>query len=117
MSSHKYYGCIIPHPTLHLRNALSVYVQHRGHNLAYNEDEIRANLNLLQEVCEVDHIKKYLTKARATRRYNMKVTSRQFKSQDLGAFDLEHVAKFDALMLSGKAYKKLHNEKQKVENF
>ncbi|RDX92727.1 hypothetical protein CR513_25098, partial [Mucuna pruriens] len=41
--------------------------------LTQNEEEIRANLDLLQEVKEAAHIKEFVAKTRATRQYNVKV--------------------------------------------
>ncbi|RDX96112.1 Tf2-8, partial [Mucuna pruriens] len=48
-----------------------------------NEEELRANLDLVQEVREIAHIKEYAIKARATRKYNQKVIPRRFRSGDL----------------------------------
>ncbi|RDX99673.1 Tf2-6, partial [Mucuna pruriens] len=48
-----------------------------------NEEELRANLDLIQEVKEIAHIREYAIKARATRRYNQKVIPRSFKPGDL----------------------------------
>ncbi|RDX88909.1 Tf2-6, partial [Mucuna pruriens] len=48
-----------------------------------NEEELRANLDLIQEAREIAHIKEYAIKARAARRYNQKVIPRKFKTGDL----------------------------------
>ncbi|RDX83428.1 hypothetical protein CR513_35648, partial [Mucuna pruriens] len=48
-----------------------------------NEEELRANLDLLQEVCEIAHVKEYAVKARAARKYNRRVMPRHFKIADL----------------------------------
>ncbi|RDX93433.1 hypothetical protein CR513_24313, partial [Mucuna pruriens] len=51
--------------------------------LTENEDELRANLDLLQEVKEIAHIREYTAKIRVARRYDQKVISRSFKNRDL----------------------------------
>ncbi|RDX64827.1 Tf2-9, partial [Mucuna pruriens] len=51
--------------------------------LGRNEEELRANLDLIQEVREIAHIREYAVKARAARRYNRKVVPRSFKARDL----------------------------------
>ncbi|RDX66362.1 Tf2-8, partial [Mucuna pruriens] len=48
-----------------------------------NEEELRANLDLIQEAREIAHIKEYAIKTRAARRYNQKVIPRKFKTGDL----------------------------------
>ncbi|RDX66492.1 Tf2-11, partial [Mucuna pruriens] len=48
-----------------------------------NEEELRTNLDLLQEAKEIVHVKEYAMKTRATRRYNRKVVPRNFKIGDL----------------------------------
>ncbi|RDX93783.1 Tf2-8, partial [Mucuna pruriens] len=48
-----------------------------------NEDELRANLDLLQEVREMTHIREYAIKERVARTYNRRVVPRNFKPQDL----------------------------------
>ncbi|RDX95507.1 hypothetical protein CR513_21963, partial [Mucuna pruriens] len=48
-----------------------------------NEEKIRANLDLLQEIWEVAHMKEIATKLRADRQYNAKVFPRKLKKQDL----------------------------------
>ncbi|RDY10138.1 Tf2-6, partial [Mucuna pruriens] len=50
---------------------------------AGNEEELRANLDLLQEVQEIAHIKEYTAKARVARRHAQRVICRDFKAQDL----------------------------------
>ncbi|RDX88228.1 hypothetical protein CR513_30206, partial [Mucuna pruriens] len=48
-----------------------------------NEEELRANLDLIQEIREIAHIKEYAVKTKAARRYNQKVIPRSFKEGDL----------------------------------
>ncbi|RDY14220.1 pol, partial [Mucuna pruriens] len=48
-----------------------------------NEEELRANLDLIQEVREIAHIREYAVKTRAARRYNQRVVPRSFKTGDL----------------------------------
>ncbi|RDY09050.1 Retrovirus-related Pol polyprotein, partial [Mucuna pruriens] len=48
-----------------------------------NEEELRANLDLVQEAREIAHVKEYTIKARAARKYNQKVIPREFKTGDL----------------------------------
>ncbi|RDX99705.1 hypothetical protein CR513_17212, partial [Mucuna pruriens] len=48
-----------------------------------NEEELRTNLDLIQEVREIAHIKEYVVKTRAARKYNQKVVPRSFKTGDL----------------------------------
>ncbi|RDX98991.1 hypothetical protein CR513_18019, partial [Mucuna pruriens] len=48
-----------------------------------NEEELRANLDLIQEVRQIAHIREYAVKTRAARRYNQKVVPRRFKAGDL----------------------------------
>ncbi|RDX84661.1 hypothetical protein CR513_34261, partial [Mucuna pruriens] len=48
-----------------------------------NEEELRAKLDLLQEVREIAHIKEYAAKARVARRFGQKVIHRDFKVKDL----------------------------------
>ncbi|RDY10120.1 Tf2-9, partial [Mucuna pruriens] len=48
-----------------------------------NEEELRVNLDLIQEVREVAHIKEYAVKARAARKYNQRVIPRNFEAGDL----------------------------------
>ncbi|RDY09298.1 Retrovirus-related Pol polyprotein, partial [Mucuna pruriens] len=48
-----------------------------------NEDELRANLDMLQEVRETAHIREYAVKTRVAKMYNKKVVPRNFKPQDL----------------------------------
>ncbi|RDY06849.1 Tf2-6, partial [Mucuna pruriens] len=50
---------------------------------ATNEEELRANLDLLQEVREIAHIKEYAAKARVARKYGWKVIHKDFKVKDL----------------------------------
>ncbi|RDX72772.1 hypothetical protein CR513_47689, partial [Mucuna pruriens] len=44
---------------------------------------MRTNLDMLQEVQEVAHIKEYVAKARATQKYNTKVFPQKLKKGDL----------------------------------
>ncbi|RDX77430.1 Tf2-9, partial [Mucuna pruriens] len=48
-----------------------------------NEEELRANLDLLQEVREIAHIKEYAVKARVAKKYNEKLIPRRFSVADL----------------------------------
>ncbi|RDX84952.1 Pol polyprotein, partial [Mucuna pruriens] len=48
-----------------------------------NEEELRANLDLLQETREIAHIKEYAVKARAARRYDRRMIHRDFQEGDL----------------------------------
>ncbi|RDY02646.1 hypothetical protein CR513_13868, partial [Mucuna pruriens] len=48
-----------------------------------NEEELRTNLDLLQEAREIAHVKEYAMKTRAERKYNRKVIPRNFKIGDL----------------------------------
>ncbi|RDX88927.1 Retrovirus-related Pol polyprotein from transposon 17.6, partial [Mucuna pruriens] len=50
---------------------------------ATNEEELRTNLDLLQEVREIVHIKEYAAKARAARKYGQKVIHKDFEEKDL----------------------------------
>ncbi|RDX88255.1 Tf2-6, partial [Mucuna pruriens] len=45
--------------------------------------ELRANLDLLQEVSETTHIREYAVKTRVARTYNKRVVPRNFRPQDL----------------------------------
>ncbi|RDY11324.1 hypothetical protein CR513_04035, partial [Mucuna pruriens] len=48
-----------------------------------NETELRANLDMLQEVREAAHIREFVIKSRVARLYNRRVIPRSFKPQDL----------------------------------
>ncbi|RDY06591.1 hypothetical protein CR513_09400, partial [Mucuna pruriens] len=48
-----------------------------------NEEDLRANLDLLQEASEIAHIKECAMKARAARKYDRGVIPRDFKTRDL----------------------------------
>ncbi|RDX61683.1 gag-pol, partial [Mucuna pruriens] len=50
---------------------------------AANEEELRINLDLLQEVREIVHIKEYAAKARVARKYGQRVIHRDFEVKDL----------------------------------
>ncbi|RDX85668.1 Retrovirus-related Pol polyprotein from transposon opus, partial [Mucuna pruriens] len=51
-----------------------------------NEEELRANLDLIQEVREIAHVKEYAVIARAARRYNQK----KFQSRRLSSKESDH---------------------------
>ncbi|RDX83556.1 Tf2-11, partial [Mucuna pruriens] len=48
-----------------------------------NEDELRANLDLLQEIREIAHIKEYAVKTRVARKYDRRVVYRDFEEGGL----------------------------------
>ncbi|RDX76975.1 Tf2-8, partial [Mucuna pruriens] len=48
-----------------------------------NEEELRANLDMLQEVWEIAHVREYAIKARAARKYDRGVIPRHFMPKDL----------------------------------
>ncbi|RDY04905.1 hypothetical protein CR513_11315, partial [Mucuna pruriens] len=48
-----------------------------------NEEELRANLDLLQETREVAQIREYMIKARVAKQQGRRLSPRQFKSHDL----------------------------------
>ncbi|RDY12073.1 Retrovirus-related Pol polyprotein from transposon 17.6, partial [Mucuna pruriens] len=48
-----------------------------------NEEELRANLDLLQEVREIAHIKEYAVKARVAKKYNERLIPCRFNIADL----------------------------------
>ncbi|RDX62821.1 Tf2-8, partial [Mucuna pruriens] len=48
-----------------------------------NEEELRANLDILQDIREIAHVREYVVKARAARRYDKGIVPRHFKPQDL----------------------------------
>ncbi|RDX92035.1 Tf2-6, partial [Mucuna pruriens] len=48
-----------------------------------NEDELRANLDLLQETREIAHIKEYTVKTRVARKYDRRMVYRDFQEGDL----------------------------------
>ncbi|RDY05670.1 hypothetical protein CR513_10454, partial [Mucuna pruriens] len=47
--------------------------------LGVNEEELRANLDLLQEGREITHVREYAPKAKASRRYNARVFPRKLQ--------------------------------------
>ncbi|RDX60863.1 hypothetical protein CR513_60966, partial [Mucuna pruriens] len=51
--------------------------------LGENEEELRANLDLLQEAREIAHIREYAMKARVARKYDRGVIPRNFEAGDL----------------------------------
>ncbi|RDX97191.1 hypothetical protein CR513_20066, partial [Mucuna pruriens] len=51
--------------------------------LAGNEEELRANLDLLQEVREIVHINEYAAKARVARRHGQRIIRRDFEVKGL----------------------------------
>ncbi|RDX57682.1 Tf2-11, partial [Mucuna pruriens] len=48
-----------------------------------NEEELRENLDLLQEVREIAHVREYAVKARAAKKYDRKIVPFKFQRQDL----------------------------------
>ncbi|RDX98920.1 Tf2-6, partial [Mucuna pruriens] len=52
-------------------------------NPTANEEELRTNLDLLQETREIAHIKEYVVKARAARKYDRRMIHRDFQEGDL----------------------------------
>ncbi|RDX82659.1 Tf2-9, partial [Mucuna pruriens] len=48
-----------------------------------NEEELRANLDLLQEIREIAHVKEYAAKAKVARKYDERLVPRRFKVADL----------------------------------
>ncbi|RDX73626.1 Tf2-6, partial [Mucuna pruriens] len=50
---------------------------------ALNEEEIRANLDLIQEDREVAYIREFVAKARASQRYNTRIFPRKLQKHDL----------------------------------
>ncbi|RDX75012.1 Tf2-9, partial [Mucuna pruriens] len=48
-----------------------------------NKEELRANLDLVQEAREIAHVKEYAMKGRVARKYNRKVILRKFRTGDL----------------------------------
>ncbi|RDX73692.1 hypothetical protein CR513_46659, partial [Mucuna pruriens] len=84
-------------------------------NPILNEDEIQTNLDLLQEVPEVAHIKEYTTKARATRWYNKKMSSQRFKNGDTNKLTPNWEGPFRIIEEVGKgAYRLEHLYKRKI---
>ncbi|RDY04799.1 Tf2-9, partial [Mucuna pruriens] len=48
-----------------------------------NEDELRENLDMLQEIREIAHVREYAVKARVARKYDQTVIPRSFKLHEL----------------------------------
>ncbi|RDX85067.1 Tf2-11, partial [Mucuna pruriens] len=48
-----------------------------------NEEELRANLDMLQETQEIAHVKEYAVKAPAAKKYNRTIVPLTFRPQDL----------------------------------
>ncbi|RDY09242.1 hypothetical protein CR513_06424, partial [Mucuna pruriens] len=48
-----------------------------------NEEELRVNLDMLQDVREIAHVREYAIKARVARKYDKRIMPREFKLQDL----------------------------------
>ncbi|RDX91362.1 hypothetical protein CR513_26672, partial [Mucuna pruriens] len=48
-----------------------------------NEEELRVNLDLLQETWEIAHVREYAMKGRASKRHNIKLMPRKFECRDL----------------------------------
>ncbi|RDX74603.1 hypothetical protein CR513_45640, partial [Mucuna pruriens] len=63
-----------------------------------NEGELRANLDMIQEVREAAHIREFAIKARVAKLYNRKVIPRNFKPQDLVLRRTVHKAESNKLM-------------------
>ncbi|RDX70210.1 Retrovirus-related Pol polyprotein from transposon 17.6, partial [Mucuna pruriens] len=57
-----------------------------------NENELRANLDLVQEIREAAHIREFAIKARVARLYNRRVIPREFGPQDLVLRKIVHKA-------------------------
>ncbi|RDX99319.1 hypothetical protein CR513_17643, partial [Mucuna pruriens] len=51
--------------------------------LGENKDELRVNMDMLQEIREIAHVREYAVKARAARKYDKIVVPCSFKLQDL----------------------------------
>ncbi|RDX76126.1 hypothetical protein CR513_43921, partial [Mucuna pruriens] len=64
-----------------------------------NEEELKANLYLLQEAQEIAHVREYAVKARAARRQDKKLVSRKFKCQDLVLLKITRMADNNKLTL------------------
>ncbi|RDX61576.1 pol, partial [Mucuna pruriens] len=62
-----------------------------------NEGELRANLDMVQEVREAAHIREFAIKARVAKLYNQRVISRNFKPQDLVLSRMVHKAESNKL--------------------
>ncbi|RDX79759.1 hypothetical protein CR513_39780, partial [Mucuna pruriens] len=56
-----------------------------------NREELRENLDLLQEACEVAQIIEYVIKARATKRQGKRLLSWVIEKVRNGAYRLEHL--------------------------
>ncbi|RDX83445.1 Retrovirus-related Pol polyprotein, partial [Mucuna pruriens] len=76
-----------------------------------NEEELRANLDLIQEVREIAHVRKYVVKARVVQRYNQRVIPRSFKAGDLV---LKKEGPFRIVNETGQGAYKLESLDQKV---
>ncbi|RDX97003.1 hypothetical protein CR513_20282, partial [Mucuna pruriens] len=62
-----------------------------------NEGELRANLDMLQEVREAAHIREFAIKSRVAKLYNRRVVSRSFRPQDLVLRKMVHKAESNKL--------------------
>ncbi|RDY13460.1 Tf2-8, partial [Mucuna pruriens] len=74
-----------------------------------NEEELRANLDLLQETREIAHIKEYAVKARAARRYDRRMIQRDFQEGDLVGRAIQSSRKGGKRGLSARAPRGLKN--------
>ncbi|RDX83017.1 hypothetical protein CR513_36116, partial [Mucuna pruriens] len=63
-----------------------------------NENELRVNLDMLQEVREAAHIREFVIKSRIAKLYNQRVIPRSFRPQDLVLRKMVHRAKSNKLM-------------------
>ncbi|RDX71668.1 hypothetical protein CR513_48942, partial [Mucuna pruriens] len=63
-----------------------------------NETELRANLDMLQEVREAAHIREFAIKTRIAKMYNRRVIPRSFKHEDLVLRNVVQKAKNNKLM-------------------
>ncbi|RDX80912.1 Gypsy retrotransposon integrase-like protein 1, partial [Mucuna pruriens] len=62
-----------------------------------NENELRANLDMVQEIRETTHIREFAIKARVAKLYDRKAIPRNFKSQDLVLRRMVHKAESNKL--------------------
>ncbi|RDY13735.1 hypothetical protein CR513_01291, partial [Mucuna pruriens] len=62
-----------------------------------NEGELRANLDMIQEVREAAHIREFAIKSRVAKLYNQKVIPRSFRPQDLVLRKMVHKAENNKL--------------------
>ncbi|RDY04816.1 hypothetical protein CR513_11420, partial [Mucuna pruriens] len=91
-----------------------------------NEEELRSNLDLLQETREIAHIKEYAVKARAARKYDRRMIHRDFREGGLVLRKITLAAEKNKLMpkwegpfriaekVGGEAYRLEHLEGRRV---